>query len=75
MEPSEIVAAGYDAVADRYAALESEEWPRTRWLRMLLDRLSPGSAVLDLGCGNADPAGAEIVTPSAASRGPSTPRS
>lgn len=61
MEPSELVAAGYDAVAERYAALEREEWPRTRWLRMLLDRLPRGSAVLDLGCGNADPAGREVV--------------
>ena len=34
-EPAEIVAAGYDAVADRYAALEETDaaWPRARRLR------------------------------------------
>ncbi len=61
MNPKRIVAEGYEAVAERYARLEEEEWPRLRWLRVLLDRLPPGSAVLDLGCGNALPAGAEIL--------------
>lgn len=61
MDPREIVAAAFDAVAEQYAQLEQEEWPRLRWLRDLLDRLPPGSAVLDLGCGNALPAGPEIV--------------
>ena len=62
MDAKRIVAEGYDAVAERYAALEEQEWPRLRWLRLVLDRLLPGSAVLDLGCGNALPAGAEIVS-------------
>jgi SAM-dependent methyltransferase len=60
MDPKRIVAEGYDAVAERYARLEEEAWPRQRWLRALLEQLPPGSAVLDLGCGNALPAGAEI---------------
>jgi ubiquinone/menaquinone biosynthesis C-methylase UbiE len=53
-----IVAAGYDQVASRYAELEApgREWPRMRWLRELLSRLSDGSKVLDVGCGNGLPA-------------------
>lgn len=31
-----------------------------RWLRKLLDRLEPGSSVLDLGCGSGKPADVEI---------------
>jgi SAM-dependent methyltransferase len=56
-----LVAEGWDAVAEPYAALEEEEWPRLRWLRELLDRLPSSSLVLDLGCGNGLPAGPEIV--------------
>jgi SAM-dependent methyltransferase len=61
VDPREIVAAGYDAVAERYARLEETEWPRMRWLRDLLDRLPDGAHVLDLGCGNGVPAGREIA--------------
>jgi cyclopropane fatty-acyl-phospholipid synthase-like methyltransferase len=52
------VEAGYDLVADRYAALEAEgsEWPRMRWLDRLLERTRPGARVLDVGCGNGLPA-------------------
>jgi cyclopropane fatty-acyl-phospholipid synthase-like methyltransferase len=62
-DPRAIVESGYDAVADRYAALESrdQEWPRMRWLRELLDRLEPGARVLDAGCGNGLPATREIA--------------
>jgi SAM-dependent methyltransferase len=54
----EIVEAGYDAVADRYSALEQRgtEWPRMRWLRKVLDRVPAGGRVLDIGCGNGLPA-------------------
>lgn len=56
------VAAGYDAVAHDYAALEgAEPWPRMRWLRTLLARLPEDSHVLDLGCGNGVPATREIA--------------
>jgi SAM-dependent methyltransferase len=61
MDPKRLVADGYEVVAEQYARLEVEEWPRLRWLRLLLDRLDPRSAVLDLGCGNGLPAGPEIV--------------
>jgi SAM-dependent methyltransferase len=58
-----IVTAGYDEVAEPYAALEQrgEEWPRLRLLRDVLARLSAGSQVLDLGCGNGLPALREIA--------------
>jgi SAM-dependent methyltransferase len=53
----ELVAHGYDRVADTYARLEGEvEWPRMRWLDDLVSRLAPRSRVLDLGCGSGMPA-------------------
>ncbi len=61
MDVTRLVAEGYDQVAEQYAALEEEEWPRLRWLRVLLDGLPPSSLVLDLGCGNGLPAGLEIA--------------
>jgi cyclopropane fatty-acyl-phospholipid synthase-like methyltransferase len=57
-EARRIVESGYDAVADRYAALEGEPeaWPRQRWLAKLLSLVPDGSRVLDVGCGNGVPA-------------------
>ena len=61
-DPKRIVEQGYDLVANQYAQLEgAKEWPRMRWLRKLLDRLEPGSSILDLGCGSGDPADIEIA--------------
>jgi SAM-dependent methyltransferase len=63
VESRRIVAAGYDAAAGRYAALEAPEapWPRVARLRDLLERLPAGAAVLDVGCGNGLPALREIA--------------
>jgi ubiquinone/menaquinone biosynthesis C-methylase UbiE len=59
--PKQVVERSYDQVAHEYARLEGEsEWPRMRWLRKLLNRLEPGSSVLDLGCGSGEPADVEI---------------
>jgi SAM-dependent methyltransferase len=61
-DPKQIVARGYDAVALRYA-----EWagatqsPVMLWVRDLLDRLAPGSSVLDLGCGRGVPVTRELA--------------
>jgi cyclopropane fatty-acyl-phospholipid synthase-like methyltransferase len=60
-DPKRMVERGYDRVADEYARLEGEvEWPRMQWLKKVLDRLEPGSHLLDLGCGSGDPADIEI---------------
>jgi SAM-dependent methyltransferase len=48
----EIVRAGYDAIAERYAQWAlSFESPDLWWVEDLLSRLDDGSEVLDLGCG------------------------
>jgi cyclopropane fatty-acyl-phospholipid synthase-like methyltransferase len=61
-DPKRMVERGYDQVADKYARLEEgTEWARMRWLKKVLDRLAPGSSVLDLGCGSGDPADIEIA--------------
>ena len=62
-DPARVVAAGYDEVADRYAALEGESgsWPRTRHVEELAERLPRGAAVLDLGCGNGVPVAVELA--------------
>ena len=60
-DPKRVVESGYDQAAHNYAALEYKtEWHRMRWLQKVLDRLRPGSSVLDLGCGSGDPADIEI---------------
>jgi cyclopropane fatty-acyl-phospholipid synthase-like methyltransferase len=59
---SQVVAAGYDRAAEAYADLETTTaWPRMRWLHKVLNQLSPGSALLDLGCGSGNPADIEIA--------------
>jgi ubiquinone/menaquinone biosynthesis C-methylase UbiE len=47
----EIVRKGYDAIAARYLAARSEDSEDVRLLQELVQRLSPGSKVLDAGCG------------------------
>lgn len=55
---AEIIASGYDEVADEYEALESAEapWPRLERVRAFAADLPHGSRVLDIGCGNGVPA-------------------
>lgn len=59
----DIIARGYDQVADEYAALESAEapWPRLKRVRALAADLPQGSRILDVGCGNGLPAKRELA--------------
>jgi SAM-dependent methyltransferase len=51
-DPKRIVAAGYDAIADRYRDwAEADTWPRLDWLALLEAELADGAEVLELGCG------------------------
>jgi ubiquinone/menaquinone biosynthesis C-methylase UbiE len=51
--PQDVVAAGYDAMSERYAAWQSEITgdPRDRWTQQLLSTLPERPDVLELGCG------------------------
>jgi SAM-dependent methyltransferase len=51
-----IVRAGYDAIAGRYRDASHANPVRLYWIDRLLAMLSPGSVVVDLGCGPGDPA-------------------
>jgi cyclopropane fatty-acyl-phospholipid synthase-like methyltransferase len=64
-DPKRIVEAGYDAVADRYAEWAQNEItgsPAVEYLEKLLDLLPRDAAVLELGCGNGEPA-ARMLAP------------
>ena len=52
-DPKAIVARGYDAIAERYAAWSAmvRVAERERYTRLLLTALPAGAAVLELGCG------------------------
>ena len=55
-DPKEIVRAGYDAIAARYAAwAASFETPVDTWLAKFVERVPVGAQVLELGCGGDNP--------------------
>ena len=55
-DPKEIVRAGYDAIAARYAAwAASFETPVGAWLAKFVERVPAGAQVLELGCGGGNP--------------------
>jgi cyclopropane fatty-acyl-phospholipid synthase-like methyltransferase len=60
---TDVVARGYDLVADEYEALESAEtpWPRLERVRAFAADLRRGSRILDIGCGNGIPATRELA--------------
>jgi SAM-dependent methyltransferase len=62
-DPKQIVARGYDRIAERYAAWTGETWQgdRARFGGLLFERLPPGAAVLDLGCGAGVPVARELA--------------
>jgi cyclopropane fatty-acyl-phospholipid synthase-like methyltransferase len=59
----DIIASGYDKVADKYEALESAQapWPRLQRVRAFAADLPQGSRILDIGCGNGIPATRELA--------------
>jgi SAM-dependent methyltransferase len=55
-DPKEIVARGYDTIADRYAEwAASFESPVLAWARKFAERVPEGARVLELGCGGDNP--------------------
>jgi len=64
MDPRKhLVADGYDALVETFAewAARVEGDPRERYLDRLDELVVPGSAVLDLGCGNGLPTAARLA--------------
>jgi ubiquinone/menaquinone biosynthesis C-methylase UbiE len=57
MEPKEMVARGYDTIAERYSQWSSEgpAGVRQQSVAFLVEQLPGGAAVLELGCGSGKP--------------------
>jgi ubiquinone/menaquinone biosynthesis C-methylase UbiE len=53
--PARIVADGYDLIAERYRSWTEGNAVRLRYLDEVVERLAPGSRVIELGCGAGDP--------------------
>jgi SAM-dependent methyltransferase len=62
-DPKRIVAAGYDAIAERYLAWSGlrPSATRLRYLALALDLVPAGSRVLELGCGAGIPMTAALA--------------
>jgi SAM-dependent methyltransferase len=54
---TQLVAAGYDAMADTWEAWKAQiaDDPRAEWLEELVSRLPEGARVVELGCGGGTP--------------------
>jgi SAM-dependent methyltransferase len=62
MNPSHLVAAGYDDIADAYLDRFAVSAVRQKWLGHLIESVSSGgSRVLDLGCGAGIPVARDLV--------------
>ena len=63
MDPKQVVAAGYDAMAERYLAWSGlrPSAARLRYLALAQDLIPPGADVLDLGCGAGIPMTAALA--------------
>jgi SAM-dependent methyltransferase len=64
MDPKRVVAAGYDAMAERYLAWSDLQPSATRlqYLALSQDLIPIGADVLDLGCGAGIPMSATLAT-------------
>ena len=62
-DPKQIVGDGYTRIAERYFAWcqEVRKEERAKYTSVLLERLAPGAAVLELGCGAGVPVTARLV--------------
>jgi SAM-dependent methyltransferase len=56
VDPQGVVRKGYDDIGRRYHDWSHDDPVRLRFVGEALDRLRPGSVVVDLGCGPGDPA-------------------
>jgi len=63
VDPKQIVAEGYSRIAERYCAWaqETRKEERAKYTSVLLERLPPGAAVLELGCGAGVPVTHRLV--------------
>ena len=52
----DVVVAGYDRLGPRYREEFAGSPTRVAYVRRVLERLGPGSVVVDLGCGPGEPA-------------------
>lgn len=63
VDPKQLVAAGYDQIADIYLERFGESVVRSEWLGRLVENLPATSGrVLDLGCGAGIPVARDLVT-------------
>ena len=61
-DPQEIVRAGYDAIADRYAEWSASfESPVGAWVAKFAEHVPAGARVLELGCGGDNPSTLELA--------------
>lgn len=60
-DPKELVRRGYDALSLRYEQAYGAETKYGPWISELCQRIPPGGAVLDIGCGCGVPVARELV--------------
>ncbi|HEV3398840.1 MAG TPA: methyltransferase domain-containing protein, partial [Actinomycetes bacterium] len=61
MDPKDIVRRGYDALSYRYRGDSEQPEQYATWLTQLRERVPPGGAILDLGCGNGVPLARDLA--------------
>jgi SAM-dependent methyltransferase len=63
MDPARIIAAGYDAIAERYRDWTGPHDPTRAWFcDRIFARVPPGGDLLEVGCGAGVPLGAALAT-------------